>query len=83
MRFPGKHFSTFRSPNQVLTPLKSASPGKRILKGLQKARPAFQNLRLGGVKFIEQDDTLYAAVSRAHIIAVWRTKKLRNFAPTT
>ncbi len=31
MRFPGKHFSKFRRPNRVLTPLKSAS--KRILKG--------------------------------------------------
>ena len=29
--FPGKHFSTIRSPNRVLTTLKSA-PGKRIRK---------------------------------------------------
>jgi hypothetical protein len=33
MRFPGKHFSTFCSPNRVLTLLKSASLGKHIRKG--------------------------------------------------
>ncbi len=39
----------FRSPNPVLTPFKSASDGKRILKGLQKVRSAFPNLRLGSI----------------------------------
>jgi len=31
---PWKHFSTTRIPNTVLTPLKNASPEKRIPKGL-------------------------------------------------
>ena len=42
---PGKHFSTTRIPNTVLTPLKSASPGNAFLKVCS----AFQHLRLGGV----------------------------------
>jgi hypothetical protein len=46
MRFPGKHFSTIRSPNRVLTPFESASRG--IAFGTVCS--AFQNLRLGRVQ---------------------------------
>ena len=47
MCFPGKHFSTIRSPNRVLTPLKSASQGNTF----EKVGSALQNLRLGGVNW--------------------------------
>ena len=52
MGFPDKilaffltQFSTIRSPNLVLKPLKSASPGNAF----EKVEQAFQNLRLGWV----------------------------------
>jgi hypothetical protein len=57
--FPGKHFSTFRRPNPVLTPLKSASPethSERSTKGsLGLPKSSFGDSDNGEHAFIQKE----------------------------
>ena len=47
--FPREALFNVSYPKSCTHSLEKCFPGKRILKGLQKVRSAFQNLRLGGV----------------------------------
>ncbi len=60
----GSTYKTIRSPNRVLTPLKSASPGNAF----GNVGSAFQILRLGGVKLLQKSISFQKTNTSRHVM---------------
>jgi hypothetical protein len=68
----GSTFQLFVAQIEYSRPWK-VLPWKRILKGLQKVRPAFQNLRLGGVKCEQKMPSGFRSTFQGCEYSIWAT----------